>query len=224
MTCRRRVSVLRGNTFLSKQGLLCYHIFFMCILYCIYNNIAKVNIHNIGCHVDYEHTESWADRIPVNDWHRSTSRPLQAVSGKTRISLFLCRFFLLSVDVYLCPPVLGKIRSAVGSAQLLMSQKFQQFYWLCQQNLVSIKCACEQAPPHRTERCKYVTQKVTQKIRGKLVNGLLFSEIWVGARPDAALVLLPEIEHRDRWWSSPSAAKNERGIPIGGSPCVAAIH
>ena len=33
--------------------------------------------------------------------------------------------------------VLGKIRSAVGSAQLLMSQKFQQFYWLCQQNMVS---------------------------------------------------------------------------------------
>ncbi|CAB1448182.1 unnamed protein product [Pleuronectes platessa] len=32
--------------------------------------------------------------------------------------------------------ILGKIRSAVGSAQLLMSQKFQQFYWLCQQNLV----------------------------------------------------------------------------------------
>ncbi|XP_061599397.1 disks large-associated protein 2 isoform X1 [Cololabis saira] len=31
--------------------------------------------------------------------------------------------------------ILGKIRSAVGSAQLLMSQKFQQFYWLCQQNL-----------------------------------------------------------------------------------------
>ncbi|KAJ1066855.1 hypothetical protein K5549_020236, partial [Capra hircus] len=31
--------------------------------------------------------------------------------------------------------VLGKIRSAVGSAQLLMSQKFQQFYWLCQQNM-----------------------------------------------------------------------------------------
>ncbi|XP_069462186.1 disks large-associated protein 2 isoform X3 [Ambystoma mexicanum] len=31
--------------------------------------------------------------------------------------------------------VLGKIRSAVGSGQLLMSQKFQQFYWLCQQNL-----------------------------------------------------------------------------------------
>lgn len=25
----------------------------------------------------------------------------------------------------------------MGSAQLLMSQKFQQFYWLCQQNTVS---------------------------------------------------------------------------------------
>lgn len=42
---------------------------------------------------------------------------------------------LVCVCVY--PPVLGKIRSAVGSAQLLMSQKFQQFYWLCEQNLVS---------------------------------------------------------------------------------------
>ncbi|XP_061865252.1 disks large-associated protein 4 isoform X4 [Colius striatus] len=31
--------------------------------------------------------------------------------------------------------VLGKVRSAVGSAQLLMSQKFQQFHGLCEQNL-----------------------------------------------------------------------------------------
>ncbi|XP_060692422.1 disks large-associated protein 4-like isoform X2 [Hemiscyllium ocellatum] len=31
--------------------------------------------------------------------------------------------------------VLGKIRSAVGSAQLLMSQKLQQFHGLCEQNL-----------------------------------------------------------------------------------------
>ncbi|XP_039623851.1 disks large-associated protein 4 isoform X2 [Polypterus senegalus] len=31
--------------------------------------------------------------------------------------------------------VLGKIRSAVGSAQLLMSQKFQQFRGLCEQNM-----------------------------------------------------------------------------------------
>lgn len=34
--------------------------------------------------------------------------------------------------------VLGKMRSAVGSAQLLMSQKFQQFRELCEENLVSI--------------------------------------------------------------------------------------
>lgn len=56
----------------------------------------------------------------------------QAVSDETRISLSVC------VCVCGCPPVLGKIRSAVGSAQLLMSQKFQQFYWLCQQNMVSL--------------------------------------------------------------------------------------
>uniref|UniRef100_A0A8B9QWE6 Uncharacterized protein n=1 Tax=Anas platyrhynchos TaxID=8839 RepID=A0A8B9QWE6_ANAPL len=35
--------------------------------------------------------------------------------------------------------VLEKIRSAVGSAQLLMSQKVQQFYRLCQQNMVSAR-------------------------------------------------------------------------------------
>lgn len=34
--------------------------------------------------------------------------------------------------------VLGKVLSAVGSAQLLMSQKFQQFHGLCEQNLVSL--------------------------------------------------------------------------------------
>lgn len=30
----------------------------------------------------------------------------------------------------------------MGSAQLLMSQKFQQFYWLCQQNMVSRSQVC----------------------------------------------------------------------------------
>uniref|UniRef100_A0A8C2DQI6 Discs, large (Drosophila) homolog-associated protein 2b n=1 Tax=Cyprinus carpio TaxID=7962 RepID=A0A8C2DQI6_CYPCA len=34
-----------------------------------------------------------------------------------------------------CKDMEREIRSAVGSAHLLMSQKFQQFYWLCQQNL-----------------------------------------------------------------------------------------
>ncbi|MBN3322605.1 DLGP4 protein, partial [Atractosteus spatula] len=38
-------------------------------------------------------------------------------------------------DNQLSEEVLGKIRSAVGSAQLLMSQKFQQFRGLCEQNL-----------------------------------------------------------------------------------------
>ncbi len=42
-------------------------------------------------------------------------------------------------DVSLCVAVvLGKVRSAVGSAQLLMSQRFQQFRGLCEQNLVSV--------------------------------------------------------------------------------------
>lgn len=34
--------------------------------------------------------------------------------------------------------VLGKVRSAIGSAQLLMSQKFLQFRELCEENLVSV--------------------------------------------------------------------------------------
>lgn len=49
----------------------------------------------------------------------------------------ICNFLSHVLSFSVPPPVLGKIRSAVGSAQLLMSQKFQQFYWLCQQNLVS---------------------------------------------------------------------------------------
>lgn len=45
----------------------------------------------------------------------------------------------LSPSFFSFPPpiVLGKVLSAVGSAQLLMSQKFQQFHGLCEQNLVS---------------------------------------------------------------------------------------
>lgn len=35
--------------------------------------------------------------------------------------------------------VLEKMRTAVGSAQLLISQKFQQFRELCEENLVSAK-------------------------------------------------------------------------------------
>lgn len=43
------------------------------------------------------------------------------------IFLFVCLF-----------PVLGKIQNAVGSAQLLMAQKFYQFRELCEENLVCI--------------------------------------------------------------------------------------
>lgn len=42
--------------------------------------------------------------------------------------------FLLTLASFL---VLGTIRSAVGSAQLLISQKFEQFRGLCNENLVS---------------------------------------------------------------------------------------
>ncbi|XP_061731395.1 disks large-associated protein 4 isoform X1 [Nerophis ophidion] len=40
-----------------------------------------------------------------------------------------------TLDHQLSEEVLGKVRSAVGSAQLLISQKFQQFRGLCEQNL-----------------------------------------------------------------------------------------
>ncbi|KAI4877267.1 hypothetical protein NFI96_016938 [Prochilodus magdalenae] len=48
-------------------------------------------------------------------------------------ALYCVSFIALAVT--LVTSVLGKIRSAVGSAQLLMSQKFQQFRGLCEQNL-----------------------------------------------------------------------------------------
>lgn len=55
-----------------------------------------------------------------------------------RKSSMIVTFFFLSLTV-----VLGKIRSAVGSAQLLMSQKFQQFQGLCEQNLVCTWPFCD---------------------------------------------------------------------------------
>lgn len=58
-------------------------------------------------------------------------------------NLFQCTAMDVLCFMYCgCVSVLGKIRSAVGSAQLLMSQKFQQFYWLCQQNLVRNERLC----------------------------------------------------------------------------------
>lgn len=50
----------------------------------------------------------------------------------------VCMHVLLCLFFFFFPAVLGKIRSAVGSAQLLMSQKFQQFRELCEENLVCV--------------------------------------------------------------------------------------
>lgn len=87
---------------------------------------------------------------------------------------FFVAFFPLCLCTYVCPPVLGKIRSAVGSAQLLMSQKFQQFYWLCQQNLVSIFFVLVNKNTASTYTLLICYTGKTQKIRGNLVDGLLF--------------------------------------------------
>ncbi|GAA6073257.1 disks large-associated protein 4 isoform X1 [Tachysurus ichikawai] len=62
-------------------------------------------------------------------------RLLQAETG--RMDAWCQQMEQESKEKLLSEEVLGKIRSAVGSAQLLMSQKFQQFRGLCEQNLVS---------------------------------------------------------------------------------------
>ncbi|KAL7864110.1 hypothetical protein AOLI_G00155300 [Acnodon oligacanthus] len=58
---------------------------------------------------------------------------LQAETG--RMDAWCQQMEQESKEKQLSEEVLGKIRSAVGSAQLLMSQKFQQFRGLCEQNL-----------------------------------------------------------------------------------------
>ncbi|XP_066527182.1 disks large-associated protein 4 [Hoplias malabaricus] len=58
---------------------------------------------------------------------------LQAETG--RMDAWCQQMEQESKEKQLSEEVLGKIRSAVGSAQLLMSKKFQQFRGLCEQNL-----------------------------------------------------------------------------------------
>ncbi|XP_076839845.1 disks large-associated protein 4 [Brachyhypopomus gauderio] len=58
---------------------------------------------------------------------------LQAETG--RMEAWCQQMEQESKEKQLSEEVLGKIRSAVGSAQLLMSQKFRQFRGLCEQNL-----------------------------------------------------------------------------------------
>lgn len=71
-----------------------------------------------------------------------------SLSGQTSWRLGKERH-LSSPRISFCSPVLEKIRSAVGSTQLLLSQKVQQFFRLCQQSMVSA---------HGTEpiRCVYL--------------------------------------------------------------------
>ncbi|XP_027860576.1 disks large-associated protein 1 isoform X2 [Xiphophorus couchianus] len=95
---------------------------------------------------------------PPDPWMDSMPEPAAAVQALEAVSRSVCprdgRWFLKllqaetermegwcrqmeqdEVENELPDEVLGKIRSAVGSAQLLMSQKFQQFRELCEENL-----------------------------------------------------------------------------------------
>ncbi|XP_023182368.1 disks large-associated protein 1 isoform X2 [Xiphophorus maculatus] len=95
---------------------------------------------------------------PPDPWMDSVPEPAAAVQALEAVSRSVCprdgRWFLKllqaetermegwcrqmeqdEVENELPDEVLGKIRSAVGSAQLLMSQKFQQFRELCEENL-----------------------------------------------------------------------------------------
>ncbi|KAJ8356169.1 hypothetical protein SKAU_G00189630 [Synaphobranchus kaupii] len=72
----------------------------------------------------------------VSPLRRDGSWFMQLLHNETKRMECWCKEMEREAEEHdLSEEILGKIRSAVGSAQLLMSQKFQQFYWLCQQNL-----------------------------------------------------------------------------------------
>ncbi|XP_072543866.1 disks large-associated protein 2-like isoform X2 [Salminus brasiliensis] len=72
----------------------------------------------------------------VSPLRRDGSWYMQLLHNETKRMEGWCKEMEREAEEHdLSEEILGKIRSAVGSAQLLMSQKFQQFYWLCQQNL-----------------------------------------------------------------------------------------
>ncbi|KAM9435756.1 disks large-associated protein 2 [Clarias gariepinus] len=81
-----------------------------------------------------ETEETEAGRVsPV---HVDGSWYMQLLHNETKRMEAWCKEMEREAEEHeLSEEILGKIRSAVGSAQLLMSQKFQQFYWLCEQNL-----------------------------------------------------------------------------------------
>uniref|UniRef100_G3NZE3 Discs, large (Drosophila) homolog-associated protein 2b n=1 Tax=Gasterosteus aculeatus aculeatus TaxID=481459 RepID=G3NZE3_GASAC len=77
-----------------------------------------------------------ADTGRVSPLRRDGSWFMQLLHNETKRLEGWCKEMEREAEEHdLTEEILGKIRSAVGSAQLLMSQKFQQFYWLCQQNL-----------------------------------------------------------------------------------------
>uniref|UniRef100_A0A671MWB4 Discs, large (Drosophila) homolog-associated protein 2b n=1 Tax=Sinocyclocheilus anshuiensis TaxID=1608454 RepID=A0A671MWB4_9TELE len=72
----------------------------------------------------------------VSPLRRDGSWFMQLLHSETKLLEGWCKDMEREAEEHdLSEEILGKIRSAVGSAHLLMSQKFQQFYWLCQQNL-----------------------------------------------------------------------------------------
>ncbi|XP_045558133.1 disks large-associated protein 1 isoform X2 [Salmo salar] len=91
---------------------------------------------------------------PPDPWMDQVDGPMEVVGGRGSLCPRDGRWFLKllqaemermegwcrqmeqeEMENELSDEILGKIRSAVGSAQLLMSQKFQQFRELCEENL-----------------------------------------------------------------------------------------
>ncbi|XP_060640556.1 disks large-associated protein 3 isoform X2 [Anolis sagrei] len=87
---------------------------------------------------------SWMDRgsrsLPdsgrASPCHRDGEWFIKLLQAEVEKMEGWCQQMELEAEDYDLPEeILEKIRSAVGSAQLLMNQKFQQFYRLCQQNM-----------------------------------------------------------------------------------------
>ncbi|XP_077415819.1 disks large-associated protein 2 [Vanacampus margaritifer] len=98
--------------------------------------------------------------------------------------------------------LLGKIRSAVGSAQLLMSQKFQQFYWLCQQNLAPApvpKKTIRQKSLVTREKSLDLPDRHRQEARRRLMaakRAASFRQNSASERADSIEIYIPEAQTR----------------------------
>ncbi|XP_077193631.1 disks large-associated protein 3 isoform X2 [Paroedura picta] len=94
--------------------------------------------------VEVPRQDSWMDRgsrsLPdsgrASPCHRDGEWFIKLLQAEVEKMEGWCQQMELEAEDYDLPEeILEKIRSAVGSAQLLMSQKVQQFYRLCQQNM-----------------------------------------------------------------------------------------